>query len=113
MVMVMGIAKVMMIITSNGRRDGGSGVCLHRRIAAKAQNRAKRPPISIKKAMENKMQVGLEFGGLLGRFLVDFGSKLGGKLRPSWHQNQKNEGPKTMSKKHQKIEPRRAATTHE
>ena len=45
------------------------------------------------------MQVGLAFGTLLGRFWVDFGSKLGGKLGPSWHQNAKNEGPKTMSKK--------------
>ena len=32
-------------------------------------------------------------------FWVDFGSKLGGKLGPSWHQNLKNGGPKTMSKK--------------
>ena len=48
------------------------------------------------------MQVGLEFGSLLGRFSVDFGSKLGGKLMPSWYQNRKNEGPKTMSKNHQK-----------
>ena len=44
------------------------------------------------------MQVGLGFGALLGRFLVDFGTKLGGKLGPSWHQNPKNEGTKTMSK---------------
>ena len=48
------------------------------------------------------MQVGMGFGWLLGRFLVDFGPKLGAKLVPSWHQNRKNEGPKTMSKKHQK-----------
>ena len=33
------------------------------------------------------MQVGLEFGTLLGRILVEFGAKLGGKLDPSWHQN--------------------------
>ena len=52
-----------------------------------------------KKGIENRMQVGLEFGPLLGRFLVDFGSKLGGKLRPSWHQNPNNEGTKTMTKK--------------
>ena len=45
------------------------------------------------------MDVGLGFGALLGRFLVDFEAKLGGKLGPSWHQNPKNEGPKTMSKK--------------
>ena len=48
------------------------------------------------------MQVGLAFGPLLGRFLVDFGSKLGGKLEPSWHQNPKNWGTKTMSKNHPK-----------
>ena len=42
------------------------------------------------------MQVGLEFGALLGRFLVDFGAKLGGKLDRSWHQNLKKLGPKTM-----------------
>ena len=45
------------------------------------------------------MQVGLGFGALLERFLVDFGAKLGGKLDPSWHQNLENWGPKTMSKK--------------
>ena len=39
-----------------------------------------------KKGIENIMQVGLEFGPLLGRFLVDFGTKLGGKLDPSWFQ---------------------------
>ena len=35
-----------------------------------------------KKGIENMMQVGLEFGPLLGRFLVDFGAK----LEPSWSQ---------------------------
>ena len=35
-----------------------------------------------KKSIENMMQVGLEFGPLLGRFWVDFGSKLEGKLAP-------------------------------
>ena len=42
-----------------------------------------------KKGIENIMQVGLEFGTLLGRFLVDFGTNLGAKLEPSWHQNPK------------------------
>ena len=37
-----------------------------------------------KKGIENRMQVDLEFGPLLGRILVDFGAKLGGKLEPSW-----------------------------
>ena len=41
------------------------------------------------------MQVGLEFGALLDRFLVDFGAKLGGKLDPKSVQ----EGSKTMFKK--------------
>ena len=53
---------------------------------------------SIQKAIENKMQVGMDFGWLLDRFLVDFGPKLGAKLGPSWHQNLKNWSSKTMSK---------------
>ena len=35
----------------------------------------------------------------LGTILEDFEANLGGKLVPSWDQNRKNEGPKTMSKK--------------
>ena len=54
---------------------------------------------SIQKAIKNKMRFWMDLGGLLERFWVYFGSKLGGKLEPSWHQNQKNEGTKTMSKK--------------
>ena len=38
----------------------------------------------LKKAIKNVMQVGLAFGTLLARILVDFGAKLGGKLEPSW-----------------------------
>ena len=41
----------------------------------------------MKKEIDDKMDVGLGFGCLLGRFLVDFGTKLGGKLGSSWHQN--------------------------
>ena len=41
------------------------------------------------------MQVGLEFGALLDRFLVDFGAKLGGKFVPKSVQ----EGSQTMFKK--------------
>ena len=52
------------------------------------------------------MQVGMDFGSLLDRFLIDFetklGAKLGAKLGPSWHQNRKKRGTKTMSKNHQK-----------
>ena len=44
------------------------------------------------------MDVGMDVGRLLDRFLVDFGTILGGKLAPSWHQNPKKEGTKTMSK---------------
>ena len=46
------------------------------------------------------MQVGMDFGWLLGRFLVDFGVGLGPMLGPSWHQNRRKWGAKTMSKKH-------------
>ena len=55
-----------------------------------------------KKGIENIMQVGLEFGPLLGRISVDFGAKLGGKLDPSWHQNRKKavlRGDQKMFKK--------------
>ena len=47
------------------------------------ENQSKIDEKSIQKAIENKMQVGMGFGWLLDRFLVDFGSKLGGKLGPS------------------------------
>ena len=52
----------------------------------------------MKKEIDDKMDVGLGFGCLLGRFLVDFGTKLGGKLEPSWHQNPIKWDTKTMSK---------------
>ena len=48
--------------------------------------------------MENKMQVDMDFGWLLGQFLVDFGAKLGAKLGSSWPQNPKKGGAKTMFK---------------
>ena len=38
----------------------------------------------LKNAIKNVMQVGLAFGTLLERILVDFMAKLGGKLEPSW-----------------------------
>ena len=56
-----------------------------------------------KNGIQDMMQVGLEFGALLDRFLVDFGAKLGGKLGPSWHQHPEKRGPKTMLKKCPKI----------
>ena len=48
------------------------------------------------------MQVGMDFGWLLDRFLMDFEPKLGVKLGPSWHQDRRKWGTKTMSKNHQK-----------
>ena len=56
-----------------------------------------------KKGMENMMQVGLGCEALLGRFLVDFGAKLGAKLEPSWHQNPKKLDTKTIPTNHQKM----------
>ena len=56
----------------------------------------------MKKVIDDKMEVGMDVGRLLDRFWIDFGTILGGKLAPSWHQNQKNEGskrtPKSMHK---------------
>ena len=44
-----------------------------------------------------------EIQKLLSVFICPgFGPRLGGRLDPSWHQNLRNRGPKTMSKSHQK-----------
>ena len=52
------------------------------------------------------MRFWMDLAWLLERFEVDFGSKLGGKLGPSWHQNPKKKGTKMMSKKvMQKVHP--------
>ena len=64
------------------------------------ENRQQIDQKSMQKAIENKMQVGMGFGWLLDRFLVDFGSKLGGKLGPSWHQYRRKLDTKTISKHH-------------
>ena len=48
--------------------------------------------------IDDKMDVGMDVGRLLDRFFIDFGTVLGGKLAPSWHQNPKKEDTKTMSK---------------
>ena len=53
---------------------------------------------SMKKVIDDKMEVGMDFGRLLDRFLMGFGNMLGSKLAPCWHQNPKNEGTKTTSK---------------
>ena len=52
----------------------------------------------MKKVIDDKMDVGMGIGRLLDRFLVDFGTILGGKLAPKWHQNQKKVGTKRKSK---------------
>ena len=44
------------------------------------------------------MQVGMDFGWLLERSWGDLGPKLGAKLGPSWDENLKNGGSKTMSR---------------
>ena len=46
------------------------------------ENRPKIDQKSIQKSIENKMQVGMDFGWLLDRFLTDFEPKLGVKLAP-------------------------------
>ena len=53
------------------------------------QNQPKIDKKSVQKGFENKMQVKIDFGWLLDRFLVDFDAQVGGKLGPSWHQNLK------------------------
>ena len=53
---------------------------------------------SIKKEIKNKMRFGMDFEGLLERSWGDLGPKLGAKLGPSWDENLKNGGSKTMSK---------------
>ena len=70
------------------------------RVDLEVENQSKIDEKTIQKAIENKMQVGMGFGWLLDRFLLDFGSKLGGKLGPSWHQNRRKWDTKTMSKNH-------------
>ena len=49
------------------------------------------------------MQVGMAFGTLLERILVDFGSNLGGKLAPTCLQNLSNIDQRTKLKKHLKM----------
>ena len=43
----------------------------------------------MKKVIDDKVDVGMDFGRLLNRFWKDFGTKLGSKLEPSCHQNPK------------------------
>ena len=67
------------------------------------KNPLKRLPKSIAEGIENRMQVGMGFGTLLERILMDFGSNLGGKLGPSCLQNLSNIDQRTKLKKHLKI----------
>ena len=53
----------------------------------------------IRKAIANKMKVGMDFGWLLDGFLVDCWAKLEVKLGPSRHRNRRKWGTKAMSKK--------------
>ena len=58
------------------------------------------------KVIDDKMDVGMDVGRLLDRFLVDLGTILGSKLAPNWHQNKKKRVPKRCQKmnanKHEK-----------
>ena len=67
------------------------------------KNPLKRLPKSIAKGIDNMMQVGMGFGTLLERILVDFGSNLGGKLGPNSLQNLSHIDQRTRLKKHLKI----------
>ena len=68
------------------------------RASGTLKNQQKSYPKSMKNCIDDKMDVGMDVGRLLDRFLIDFGTVLGGKLAPSWHQNLKKEDTKTMSK---------------
>ena len=82
-------------------------------LAPKTHQKSSQEPSKIhKKGIENMMQVGLVFGALLGRFLVDFGAKLGGKLDPSWLQNRSNIDQRTMLKKSLKIASKNVTRKH-
>ena len=52
----------------------------------------------MKKVIDDKMDVGMDIGRLLGRFFVDFGTMLGRKLAPSWHQNPPKKVPRQGQK---------------
>ena len=54
--------------------------------------------IDKKKDIKNQMRFGMDFRWLLERSWGDLGPKLGAKLGPSWDENPKNGGSKTMSK---------------
>ena len=69
-------------------------------------------PKSIKKGIQNMMQIGLDFGALLGRFLVDFGFKLGAKLEPIWTKNPSKRGCKITCNKDDVENPCRTKKGH-
>ena len=55
------------------------------RVPKASRNQQKTNLKSMKTCIDNKVDVGMDVGRLLDRFLVDFGSKLEGKMEPSWH----------------------------
>ena len=55
------------------------------RLPKASTNHQKINQTSMKKCIDDKMDVGMDVGRLLDRFLVDFGSKLEGKMELSWH----------------------------
>ena len=57
------------------------------RLPKASKNHQKINQTSMKKCIDDKMDVGMDVGRLLDRFFIDFGTVLGGKLPPSWHQN--------------------------
>ena len=57
-----------------------------------------------KNQLKSDQQINQKVSPILIYFFYDFWSILGVKLEPSWHQNQKKWGTKTMSKNHQKLE---------
>ena len=62
------------------------------------ENRSQIDQKTIKKEIKNEMRFGMDFRWLLERSWSDLGPKLGAKLGPSWDENPKNGGSKTMSK---------------
>ena len=65
----------------------------------------------LKNAIKNLMQVGIAFGTLLERILVDFVAKLGGKLEPSCTKIGEKLYQKTMSKKSTQKDQKRRRNT--
>ena len=65
----------------------------------RVQNRSKTNQKSIRKAIGNKMEVGMDFGWLLDGFLMDFGAKLGGHIEAKLSPKSENMGYQDDDKK--------------